>query len=158
MNLVAFLVFTLWAHPFHVSICEIEYNYNENTLQIAHRIFIDDLENALSEMSNEKIYMQRTATEKINQALEKYLQKNFSISVAEKQIEAGYLGYEIENDVVWCYQETPVVESFKIIRVKNSLLLEIFDDQQNIVHVALGGEVKSLKLNRRKEESTLSFK
>lgn len=157
MNLLVLLFILFWAHPFHLSVCDMEYSERDKTIQVSHRIFIDDLENALSRMSEKKVFMHQTDKEVIRNLLEKYLEKNFSIQLESGSADAKFIGYEIDKDVVWCYQETSKLNPFTSIRIKNTVLYEVFDDQQNIIHLSLSGEVKSLKLNRKKTAGTISF-
>ncbi len=145
------------AHPFHVSVCEVNYKQGENTLQISHRIFMDDLENALSDYSKEKIYMQKTDEKLIHEALEDYLREKFEILAGGSIMDMSLIGYEIERDVVWAYQEVQNVKSSSRIIITNKLLLEIFDDQQNLVHVSRQGTTQSIRLNKRKPSDSISF-
>jgi len=145
------------AHPFHVSVCEIDYNQDENTLQISHRIFMDDLESALNNFTREKIYMQQTDHKYIREVLVDYLQEKFRVVLGSSLMDLSLIGYEIERDVVWVYQEAQDVDISSTLIVTNSILLDIFNDQQNLVHFSYQGNTKSLRLNKRIPSDKFNF-
>ncbi|MFT7603922.1 MAG: hypothetical protein ACI8VT_001490, partial [Saprospiraceae bacterium] len=48
-----------------------------------------------------------------------------------------FIGKEQSEDLqaVWCYLEVTNIKFFNSIEVTNSLLMEVFEDQKNIVHI-----------------------
>ena len=155
-----FLVFFLSVlHPFHVSICEIDYKTDSQSFQVAHRLFYDDLEDALNQggYSDNNLDILNAGRAVVDQALTKYLEQNFTIKVNGKEVAAEYLGYEIENDVLWCYLEARGVEFNGQAVIKNTMLTELFADQQNLVHFRYESDTKSLMINRRNTVGELSF-
>jgi len=136
-----------FAHPFHASVCEIEYNENSHSLEISYRMFLDDLEEAINKKYNEKVdILKPDQKDKVDELVEKYLKEQMKYSVNEQAVEFEYLGSEIEGYALWCFIEVPDVEMPKTLEVENGVLLELFDDQINLVHFNKEDKVRSLKL------------
>lgn len=124
-------------HPFHLSVTNIYFKPKEKVVQVEQRLFLDDLEEALKDYTD-NIYLNLSDDdqEEVKALLAKYLSENFWIESRGKKIPLEYLGHEFElkENVVWCYFEAQKVKKFESFSVKNKLLLEKFDDQENIIH------------------------
>lgn len=145
------------AHPFHLSICEIEYQPQSQSLQISCRIFLDDLEIALKKKNNVENYFESRSQPQVNKDLSVFIKDFFTIAVNGNERSAQYLGYEIEDNVVWCYLEINKVTSLQNIDIGYTILLDTFDDQINLAHVRYGEKVKSLRFQKGKTRGTISF-
>lgn len=145
-------------HTFYVSVTEIEYNEKAQSLQIISRVFSDDLENLLQKRYDESLRLsEKKNSEKLTGYLNKYLGQRLQVQIDGKPQKLNYLGMEHENDMVLLYLEIPGVPQFKNIRIKNSVLTDLFSDQKNLVHVDYKGEIKSLILTHSKDENLLIF-
>ena len=133
-------------HPFHVSVTEMDYNKRNRHLEISIRIFTDDLENILERYANTDfdlyVSLDDTVTQKV---LKSYLEANFSLKQNGKPIPLDYVGSEADADVIWCYLESPPLKSPETVNVRNTLLLDLFDDQINLVHLVIGHKTRSRK-------------
>jgi len=135
-------------HEFHISKCLIEFNEKEKALQFTLHLFIDDLEAALKLQGADELFI---CTEKEAETAEdyiyKYLQQKLAISLEGKEVGYTFIGKEMSEDMVavWCY-------------LKNSILLEAFDDQKNIISIIGPNKKKGyLLFNNAKNEETLEF-
>ncbi len=126
------------AHEYHNSKCQIEYSEPDKALQITLYIFIDDLEDALRERGADKLFI---ATEREHKKAEKhiyaYLQDKLELNVNEQKVDFTFIGKEPSEDLqaIWCYLEVPDMKEINELFVSNSILMEVFDDQKNIVSV-----------------------
>lgn len=145
-------------HPYHVSVCEIEFNEKNKALQITHHIFLDDLEETLTEYGGVSmdIINPKSKIDRDN-LIEKYILENFSLVVNGKLKEASYLGHELEDDALFSYIEYTGVKKIKEIKVTNTMMLSKFDDQINLVHVNYQDKVRSMKLTRFLRTDVLSY-
>jgi hypothetical protein len=68
-----------------------------------------------------------------------YFRQHFQVSLDGRKADYAFLGKEISKDFsgYWCYFEIGKVAPPATLTVKNDLLLELFDDQQNIVFVTI---------------------
>ena len=149
---------SIWLHPFHVSVCEIEHNPENRSLQITQRIFIDDLEEGINlKYDSDYDLFDPHDRELINEKIGAYLLENFSIYLNGKKVAMNYLGHEADTEAVWCYIEVDKVKKVETIEVHNTLLMEVFADQANIVHITYSGQVKSIQLAGDKRFEELIF-
>lgn len=157
--LLIFCLFSFTAsHKFYVSVTEIEHNQKEKSLQIISRVFTDDLENVLQQRYDPELRLgKKVETEGADEYISKYLKAKIQIEVDGAIVEARLLGKEYENDMTIFYIESPGVSDFKRIKIKNSVLMDLFEDQKNLIHVAYKGKTKSLILADGKEEDLLNF-
>ncbi|MBW1297134.1 peptidase E [Aquimarina litoralis] len=145
-------------HKFYVSVTQIEFNEEEQSLQIISRIFIDDIEKVLRERYDEKLELQSKQQEtKVDQYLNTYLKQKLRITVDGEEVFFSFLGKEYDNDLVLCYLEVENVSSFETIKVSNLALMDFFEEQQNIIHVKKGKKRKSLILEKERDQGMLKF-
>ena len=143
-------------HPFHISICEIEHDDESSTLQITSRLFQDDFESALNSDHGDGFF-KSTAQDETTKVLSKFFEQHLQVSVDSNPVKQEFLGFEIEDNVVWCYLEIQNVQSVKEITVKYSVLTDTFDDQINLAHIRYQGEVKSLRFSKSQLTGTAAF-
>lgn len=138
-------------HDFHVSVIEMEHDQEAKRLEISQRIFIDDMEQALSRYDAENEYSPSTVEDftTLNPLIEKYILERFKIWVDEKPVELVYLGSKVEEDILLCFIEVPKVKKMEALKVENKVLFELFADQINLVHIKTEDGNKSLKLSVR---------
>jgi hypothetical protein len=149
-----------WAlHPFHVSVCDMEYDASSKALQISQRIFMDDLSIGLQNFH--KLDYVDTYKPKDEKALDslifEYIKAKLFIEIDGKSAELKYIGSEIEGDARWCYIEIERVDKISQAEISNLILFESFEDQENIVHMKVNGQLKSYKLNKKENAHTFKF-
>lgn len=146
-------------HPLHISICEMVYDKDRKALEITQRIFIDDLENHIRTTKKEpelnllKPGKGRTTDELIKE----YLSLHLKISLEGKDQNFEYIGHEVDGFAMYCYVQILGVRKVQDVKIKNDILLSMFEDQVNIIHVEVDNEIKSLKLHRGVKEGALKF-
>lgn len=135
------------AHPFYVTICQIDHNPTTRSLEITFRFFTDDLERALEDQADTRLFL---GTERELEATDRhffdYLTSHVDVATDAGPVQFRYVGKEVEPDLTWGYVEVPDVSTPSRISVTNRILLEQFDSQTNIIHVTVGGSQKSLLL------------
>ncbi len=135
-------------HPFHVSISDVVYSESEKTLQISSRIFQDDLEQAMNKVHNVDNYFETRGNDLIKKDLSSFLKDNLRFAVNGTAEDYQFLGYELEEGVVWCYMEINKVRKLKNMEVQYTILFDSFDDQYNLLHLKYRGEIKSLRFSK----------
>jgi hypothetical protein len=157
LNLILIISGLLIQHPFHVSVCDIEFNKEAKALQVSQRMFLDDLEITLNKRYNQRLVIDDPGTISLRDSLlANYLSESLIIIVNGKTHTGNYLGSEIEEDGLWCYIEFEGIRKLKSIEIINTVLLETFDDQANIIHFATGDYEKSTKLDRARQSVIIS--
>lgn len=158
--LLSFLLLTSFSyHKFYVSISEVNHNTETAALEISMKIFTDDLEAALEADTSEKLWIGDPEREAVatDSLLAVYFDKKMTININGEKSEAVFLGKELEADVTWCYLEIQDVPAVKSVSIDNRILMELFDDQKNLVHIYANGKEKSLFLRRGKTVGEVSY-
>lgn len=161
-QLYIFAILLIWKsvfHPFFISLTEIRFNPENKRMEIAQKIFWDDLEVALGNEFDEKVdFLNPKDKVKLDSQLKRYLLKHNQVTVNGKALTLNYLGYEIDEDAAWFYLESSQTEVPKTVEVKSTILLSDFDGQQNIVHVYNQSKSpRSLLLGKGEEKGKIEF-
>ncbi|HSD15200.1 MAG TPA: DUF6702 family protein [Flavobacterium sp.] len=145
-------------HKFYVGVYQINYSDKKKEVQVTARLFIDDIEKALQTKYKKKLYL---ATPKeiaeTNELLKSYLSEKMELTVNGKSKNLKFLGKETEDNVLICYLTTPVSEKIKSMAINNSVLTEIYPEQQNIIHFNIYGNKKSLLLTDSETNGEVQF-
>ncbi len=158
MTSLIYSLVLLFNHAYHVSVCEINQNSKKNSLQITHKVFIDDLEKAIEQGQKTKLLLGNVNQNKQAKAIiGKYIENHFSLLKDGKSIDLVYLGYELDTDQVFIYFEGKAIGKYKNLRVKYNPLTEVYEDQANMVHVKFDLLKTSLFLNASKQEANIEF-
>jgi hypothetical protein len=132
------------------------YNQTDQSWEISIRLFQDDLEQTISSNLGKKFRMVTgdAASEKV---LDAYLRKHFRFH-AGKQITTPYrwLGTEQQQDAIWVYLEIPTKSDLVGSYLENSIFLDEFDDQTNLVSWSFQGQKKSYLFRKTQEVQQLS--
>lgn len=157
--LAAWLLMSFSApHPFYLSVTDLKYNEKEKALQGTVKIFVNDLEDALSKIHPKRVdLINPRDTAQVTKILNDYLQTRLTMSVNNKPLPYKLLGFEHEGEAIWLYLEAGNSPVPKRIDVSNSILCDFLKDQSNIVHVEVKGEKKSLKANCPDKEMVFEF-
>lgn len=146
------------AHPFHVSVTEIDHNAGDKTLEISFKLFTDDFENILEKTFKTKVDLtnppDRAATGKL---VNEYISQRFLLKVDGKPVSLTGIGFEKEGEATWCYFQVDNIAAVTKVEMTNTLLYDLFDDQIGIMHVKVNGNRKSTKLSFPAKEAVVSF-
>ncbi|KGO88789.1 DUF6702 family protein [Flavobacterium suncheonense] len=145
-------------HKFYVGIYQVNYVPKKKEIQITARIFIDDLEKALEHKYQKRIYL---ATPKeiseTDDFVREYLSEKFVLRVNATAKTLKFLGRETEDNVLICYLTASVPEKINNIALYNAVLMETYEEQQNIVHFNVNGNKKTLLLTHSEPEGEIEF-
>ncbi|MAP79756.1 MAG: hypothetical protein CL526_01585 [Aequorivita sp.] len=146
------------AHKFYVSITKIDFVEKQGSLQITLKIFTDDIEDALQANYNPSLILKRkNEAPAVDASLENYLLQKLKIVVNDREVKLNYLGKEYETDMLVAYIEVAGIKELNTVTVENKILMEIFSDQQNIIHVKTPSIRRSLILDRDEPGGKLIF-
>lgn len=155
---VSLMSFTT-AHKFYVSVTQINYIEEKAEVQITSRIFIDDLEQLLRERYDETIILagDKPEPKKVNELIGKYLSQKLTIVINGEEKAFKFLGKEYEDDIALCYMEISDIRSINSVEITNSVLFELFDEQQNIIRTKINSKKKSFILIPENDKGLLNF-
>jgi len=145
-------------HKYYISVTKIEYVENKKAIQITSRIFIDDFESLLKTKHHDTITLGETNEPKIIDVyIKNYLKEKITIKINEEVVDVVFLGKEYDGDIMCCYLEIEGVKKIKSFKISNKILLDVFEDQQNIVKLKMNSKQKSFLLTSEKKDATLIF-
>ena len=122
------------------------------------RVFMDDLEVTLREKYKAPdLDVLNPKGRTLDQMMEEYLKQHFKIALDNKAQVMKYLGHEQEGEAFIFYIEVDKVKKWKTIQVQNDIIMEIYDDQSNLVHVTSNETVRSLRLTTKRSVDQLTF-
>jgi len=138
----------LLSHPLYITVTDINHNAKDKTLEISCKMFTNDFEAVLEKAALGKVDLSdtknKTATDKL---IADYVEKHLLLKVDGRPAVIQFVGSEKEEDGTWSYFQVTNIPSVKKIDVSNSLLYDNFNQEINIMHVTVGGERKSTRLN-----------
>ena len=135
-------------HPLYVSVTEINHNAGDKNLEVSCKIFTDDFEAALLKATGSKIDLFNPKDKQLaDKQIATYIKKHLAIKLDNKPVSLEFVGFERENEAVWSYLQVTNTPAPKKIDINNDLLYDTFDQQINLLHVSVGGNRKSTKLN-----------
>ncbi len=151
------MAFTL--HKFYVSITEIKQNKANNTLEISMRLFVNDMDDALKAQFGKSFDLgTKGELEDTDEKLKLYFLNHFKLKINGKWVAAKFIGKDFDGyDIVYCYFEVEKVKKIKSIDIKNTTLMELFPEQENIIQLDINDSKKSMKLNKREQENKIIY-
>ncbi|MFC4871124.1 DUF6702 family protein [Negadavirga shengliensis] len=143
-SILTLLLLILNIHPFYISLTDMVYNNESKRVEIAQKVFWDDLEVALSKTNDIAVdFLRPDDKEQLDRMIKDYLLQHNKLEINGKAIALNYLGYEIEEDAAWFYMESEVAPLPKTAKITNEILIADFPTQQNIVNFYVGKSPKS---------------
>lgn len=159
--IVILLVLPLFAftmHKYYVSLCEIEYLKEKQSVQITLGVFIEDLEFILNKNSGKQLNLgSKTEAGNIDDYYKKYLNEHLLFTINGKNLPYKFIGKEYDGDIVRFYLEINNIKELKSIAVTNNILIQEFDNQKNIVKIKVKDFNKTFYLNKSNDKSLLKF-
>jgi len=127
-------------HKFYLSNTSIEFNAQNRAIEITSKIFTDDLEHAI-EAQCYRHQALNPQTPESYELVKKYIGEKLNLQVGGRNVILNFLGYSVENDMTTLFLEGNYFDPNLVI-VNNTILLDIYSDQQNIVEVRWNGQSK----------------
>ncbi|NVK28453.1 MAG: hypothetical protein HWE14_10445 [Flavobacteriia bacterium] len=151
-----FSSFTL-KHEYYVSVGEMSLNPTSNQLEIAIRIFTDDLEYALAQAGHEglDVVNDPSSAEHVSD----YILEKFRLWNDEgREINLFYVGMEGDAEGVFVYLETKVKNGLpNEVQIRHAVLMESFPAQINILHYSHPDNPTSLRFDAEEPTQTLEL-
>lgn len=126
-------LFAAGKHEYHTTFTKVDYNAQENLLEISIQVFAHDLLPTLERKYKKRIDLENTKD--IDRILEGYLNEKFIFKTKSDQIKKiKWIGKELETEVIRFYVEIPFDKDLEGAELKNSMFFESFREQVNLVH------------------------
>lgn len=146
------------AHKYYLSLTQIEYKNESKSIQIIINVFMDDIETALNkEYSIDLQLTNQNELESNDVYFKKYLEKNLYFKVDNTSSSFNYIGKEYDGDLVYFYLEIENVNSVEAIEVVNTILIDYFPEQQNLIKSKVNKKHNSILLTKTNDKGLLKF-
>ena len=145
-------------HKYYISVTEVDYIKDKQSVQITSRIFIDDFEKVLRERYNENVVLAgKEETKEVNKYIETYLRSKIRVRINDHDMNLIFIGKEYDIDIIQCYIEIQNVKQINSIEISNEVLFDSFEDQQNMIKTKINSKQKSFLLNQNNKIAVLNF-
>jgi len=157
LGVICIFIVLAFTHPLKMSICEIRMDTNGDT-ELSFRFFEDDFQAQLrrfGERPSLDLFSQNPIDKEV---LESYVKKHFSLSQERKRINYDIISYEfLETDLVIVVKAKAKLLTDKQLFVENTLMTDIFSNQQNLVFF-FQGDAKKTVMELDAEKTIDTFK
>ena len=141
----------LKAHPFYISLCQVNYNEEDHLLEFAIKIFAEDLEKELHDQGIEPLFLgEKIENLNSDSIIFTYINSKVKVDLNGQKASFKYVGKEIEDDAIWCYVEIQDVNTIHSLSVRNQILLDTHSDQKNIVQFTMNNHTNNFLFNKNK--------
>lgn len=146
-------------HSFHLSFCEMKYVPKQKTVQVTMRIFVDDLEETIQSQYPDTFIdiLKPEDPIQMDSIVSSYVIDKLSVSINNNECQLIPIGTRIDEDTMMIYFEITNIKKIKTVYIKNSTLLERFDNQINVVNFKNDKAKKSLQLNSGNQTGIIDF-
>lgn len=133
---------------FYSSLTTMDYDNNSKSLTIKTKLNTKHLSDALKINPN---------TAGFEASVKQYIGKNLGVHINGTQQSLTFNGYQVSEDAVWITAKINDVSDIKTLKIKNSILLEFYPRQVNLVNIAYKGTQKNMTLLRGKDTAEAAF-
>jgi len=144
---LAFIVVFAFA-DFHSSITKIDYNEGNKVLEFTTKINVNDLSKSVNINIDDPNF---------EVAVKRYVSDNFFVFVNDFPVILSFSDCKVNGQTIWIYFESDKIGDISSIKVKNTILLNEFSNQKNLIIVSYKGNQKTFNLQRGKEIGEANF-
>ena len=142
-------------HEFYLSVTDVTYVEEQQSLQIISRVFIDDFEDVINKRYNKDFKLiPNLEVEEVEFYIEKYIRDKFILETKSRILDYTYLGKKYEDDMIYLYLEVEHISPFKSLTIENLILTDLFEEQKNMIHYTSGSFKKSFILEKKNSKRT----
>lgn len=144
--LLSFLSFN--KYDFFSSMTKVDYIDGSKTLKFTTKLNTTHLAKALKiEPSNNNFEAE----------IKKHVNNNFEVSINGSPKTLTFTGSQVNGETVWVYYEVGNVPAINNLKFKNSILVNQYPKQINIVNVSYKGNLKTLNFLKGKETGEVNY-
>lgn len=134
-------------HKFYVAMYQVSYNKPQKRIEITTRIFADDISVAIQNEFHQKIDFTKNNSPQEIEFLKKYFSSHLKFSVNNRTKNLIFISKEIEDNTLICYLKINDATKISALKVENTVLTDVFTEQQNIVQSNINNDKKTLLLS-----------
>lgn len=129
------IVLSGYLHPIHISVTSIEYFADRNVFLASFKIFTDDFENILTLKYGIELELETDSElDKQKQYVTKYISDSFGFFVnGDILLQPQFKEKTMNEEAVWLYYSYKCKKEVSSIKIRNAILMDMFDDQTNLL-------------------------
>ena len=147
-------------HDIHISKCSISWQEGQNSIDIQLHLFLDDLSLALDNQQHGELVVLDVNQPGIDQALLEYVTTKFTLKINNETMPLAWLSKSLSDDgqALWINLSIAGFTQISELRIGFDALMEVYDDQQNIVHLkGPGGKQGYFLFSKPGKEEVIIF-
>jgi hypothetical protein len=145
-------------HPVHVSVTNLEIQSENNSISLSFKVFTDDFQSIIDQLYNVKVDLNENGNYDLNKEhIDNYLEDNFTLIDNGKELIFTNTGIKTNDEAVWFFYKTTINKDLKSIVIRNSLMLDLYPDQKNLLILKYGKIERGYQFNFKKKEITINF-
>ncbi|MDX9694462.1 MAG: hypothetical protein RBT49_01610 [Bacteroidales bacterium] len=147
-------------HPIHVSVANIEYSKDLNKLTVSVKLFEDDFRLLFFHLNQVEVDLKIESNfDKYNDLIKSYFQDHFKlISNNGEILNLEITSWKINEDAIWFHFDSKVENEIKSLKISNSLLLDLYFDQKNLVIVKTSKRELGFQFDYKTTEKVIILK
>ncbi|NVJ69842.1 MAG: hypothetical protein HWE08_05780 [Alphaproteobacteria bacterium] len=146
------------AHNIFATMTEIEWNDQDQSLEVIMQMHAEHLEARLSLDLGERLnFLNDSHFERLEAATAPLIAKHLEIIVNSQPVILSFLGLEFRGDEVFLYLETELESAPRYMEVMNSLFLDDLPGQVNSVMATVKGERQAADITSAAEPAEFNF-
>ena len=155
------------AHPFHISIAELQFNPESGKIEASLKVHVVDLERELARLAKTRV---RVESDELSKYATRFLDSYFYLiplaDAKKAKVESlllsrgsdatpvnastvEFVGHELETSWAWLYFELTPPDGTEDLALVDAVFLNTIEQQINTVTVRHGAERHALKLTRK---------
>ncbi len=143
-----FLMSSSTGADFYSSMTKVDYVEGSKTLKFTTKLNTEHISSAI------KI---RPETAGFEAEVKRYVNKNVDVYVNGSAKTLTFTGSQVNGESVWVYFEAKGVSEISQLKIRNSILLETYPKQFNVVNIAYKGQQKTMNFTRGRETNQVEF-
>lgn len=140
LSLFTALIFSLMMHPVHVSVTTIEINRDSSEVMVQVKLFTDDFERQVGGIHQADLKLgTKDEHREADNYMFSYLNNKLFIELNSKTLELQFFDRKMNEESIWIIMKGKIEKPKKgkyhlqSAAVENSILLDLYDDQSNLV-------------------------
>jgi hypothetical protein len=155
-----FVLMSIHAHPIHVTVVNLDYMKDSDKIDFSVRLFYDDFQSLINYKYNTLLDFKKLSrmTYKEQQAITDYIRSTFILTDENKNmLYSEFKGWKLEDMSVWLYFCAKTNPEIRLLQMRNTLMLDLFVDQKNLVIARIRGDQLGFEFDRRIVEQRIDL-
>lgn len=146
-------------HPVHVSVANVEFKEKDKKAIVSIKLFEDDLKLLFYHLNQVEIdFYDSSSYNKYKDLIIPYFETNFVIVINKKSmLNLNISDWKINEDAIWFYFESSYKSNFESLEIKNTILLDIYSDQKNLVIIKTKTKELGYQFDYKTTQQQISF-